>query len=139
MGLSFVTNLFVLVLVMLCVSSSPVPYENVTCDCKYCEEKATTIDPVGEKEMTTIVPDEKASKKGSNSGDGDETICARDRDLPDKTFPSVCHMLCHNQCTRYRGALLEKENTTRRVPLAYRTNYYLLWDGPCERDGHDTD
>lgn len=128
------------VLVTLCVSSSPVERESVdTCDCKYCDEKATTIDPTGEKEMTTIVPNEKENKKESNVGDGDETICARDRDFPDKTFPSVCHMLCHNQCTRYRGALLEKENGKRLVAVAYRTNYYILWDGPCERNNRGKD
>lgn len=153
MELSFVT--VVVILVTPRVFSTPIPMEReevVSCDCDYCEEKVTTIDPAEEKKMTRIVEDDKGSKRRSNAdgnddgdddgdldgnGNGDETICARDRDFPDKTFPSVCHMLCHNQCTLYRGALLEKKNTTRPVALAYRTNYYLLWDGPCEKNDHN--
>ncbi|KAL2734013.1 hypothetical protein V1478_003711 [Vespula squamosa] len=127
MGLNHVTAIvFSFVFVMLC-ASLPVEENIFTCDCNHCNVKST-IDP-GEKEMTTIVPDEKTSEKKSNSSNGDETICARDRDFEDKTFSSVCHMLCYNKCTRFRIA--PQKNTTRYITVIYRTNYYKLWNGPC--------
>ncbi|KAI4495330.1 hypothetical protein M0804_001531 [Polistes exclamans] len=126
----------VLAIIVLCVSSSSPIKENIfTCDCNHCddEKKKNTID-FREKEMTTtIVPDGKTSEKESNGGGngGNGTICARDRDFEDKTFSSMCHMLCHNKCTRFHITTQKHKNITRFINGIYRTNYYKLWDGPC--------
>ncbi|KAI4503636.1 hypothetical protein M0802_001039 [Mischocyttarus mexicanus] len=127
MGLDRATTIiFPFVLVMLCVSTTSTAQENIfTCDCNHCDEmKKSTIDP-REKEMTTIVPDGKTSEKESNGGDNDgnpdETICARDRDFKDKTFSNLCHMLCHNKCTRFRIASQKQKNITRFINAIYRT------------------
>ncbi|XP_015183540.1 PREDICTED: uncharacterized protein LOC107070146 [Polistes dominula] len=123
----------VMAIIILCVSS-PIQENILTCDCNHCDEMnmKNTID-LKEKEMTTTTPiitDEKKTNEKEINDDG-TIICARDRDLEDKTFPSMCHMLCYNQCTRFRIATQKHKNITRFINAIYRTNYYKLWDGPC--------
>ncbi|XP_014216948.1 uncharacterized protein LOC106645574 isoform X2 [Copidosoma floridanum] len=63
--------------------------------------------------------------------DGNRTICARNRDLVDRSFPSVCHMMCYNRCTKYSsrmGLIGEKVLT---FIGAYRENFFKLRNGPC--------
>lgn len=85
--------------------------------------------------------------------DGSRTICARDRDHEDQTFPSVCHMMCYNRCTEFHR---KNQDGVDRV-FIYRTSkinihkdliqnsqfniltvhnlsdYYKLHDGPCPK------
>ncbi|XP_020280117.1 uncharacterized protein LOC109852921 [Pseudomyrmex gracilis] len=91
-----------------------------------CDESCDEERVIGlEEETTTHV-----MYKEDDDGDGNRTICARNRDFNDRTFPSVCHMFCYNHCTRYRILTVEM-NDTKYVVAAYRPNYYKLKDGEC--------
>ncbi|XP_072756033.1 uncharacterized protein [Anoplolepis gracilipes] len=101
--------------------------ENVTaCNCEHCNEKKV----IGSgEEMTTHAT--QVMYEEDSDDDGNRTICARDRDFNDRTFPSVCHMLCYNHCTRYRKVAVNKNDVEKYVVIAYRSNYYKLKDGLC--------
>ncbi|EFN73555.1 hypothetical protein EAG_11366 [Camponotus floridanus] len=100
--------------------------ENTTaCNCEHCDEEKV----IGLEEETTIRTRQVTEKDSDD--DGNRTICARDRDFNDRTFPSVCHMLCYNHCTRYRMMAIKKNDVKKYVVIAYRSNYYKLKDGLC--------
>ncbi|KAH0566924.1 uncharacterized protein LOC123275414 isoform X1 [Cotesia glomerata] len=87
-------------------------------------------DGMDDEDETTM--DYQLLLKEDFDGDGILTICARDRDHEDRSFPSICHMLCHNACTEFNSKENKENNGTYDV-MAYRTNYYKLYDGPCRR------
>ncbi|KAL6445013.1 hypothetical protein ACFW04_002144 [Cataglyphis niger] len=97
-----------------------------TCNCEHCDEKKV----IGSEEETTTHAREVMYDEDSDN-DGNRTICARDRDFNDRTFPSVCHMLCYNHCTRYRIVADKSNDVKENVVIAYRSNYYKLKDGLC--------
>ncbi|KZC11533.1 hypothetical protein WN55_02815 [Dufourea novaeangliae] len=96
------------------------------CNCEYCN-KETENDAEGENEGATTP----ALYNEDSDGDGNRTICARDRDFNDRTFPSICHMLCYNRCLILRLSTFEENNTKKHIVNAYRNNYYKLRNGEC--------
>ncbi|XP_008556420.1 uncharacterized protein LOC103577525 [Microplitis demolitor] len=119
------------------------------CDCNHCDDGSKVIS-IRENKLSDDDDDDKENEKIGNDddnetsleyqlvlkedldGDGIFTICARDRDHEDRSFPSICHMLCHNSCTEFNAKENKESNGTYDV-MAYRTNYYKLHDGPCRR------
>lgn len=55
-----------------------------------------------------------------SDGDGNRTICARDRDLNDRTFSSVCDMFCYNHCTKFRMVEVIENKIKKYVTIAHR-------------------
>ncbi|XP_029166390.1 uncharacterized protein LOC114937148 isoform X2 [Nylanderia fulva] len=109
----------------LCFATSD---ENVSaCNCEHCNNEEKVI---GLGEETTTQAWQVMYEEDSDD-DGNRTICARNRDFNDRTFPSVCHMLCYNHCTRYRMVAVTKNDVKKYVVIAYRPNYYKLKDGLC--------
>ncbi|XP_032679419.1 uncharacterized protein LOC116847932 [Odontomachus brunneus] len=101
----------------------------IMCNCEHCdEEKMIGSEEKTEEETTT--PAWRVMYKEDSDGDGNRTICAMDRDFNNRTFPSICHMLCYNHCTRYRVEV-EGNDAKKHVLVAYRMNYYKLRDGAC--------
>lgn len=91
-----------------------------TCNCEHCDEKKV----IGLGEETTTHVREVMYEEDSDN-DGNRTICARNRDFNDRTFPSVCHMLCYNHCTRYRMVADKRNDVKKYVVIAYRSSKYL--------------
>lgn len=85
------------------------------CNCEYCDEEKV----IGLGEETTT-PAWQAMYVEDSDDDGNRTICAMDRDFNDRTFPSICHMLCYNRCTRYRVVEVEENDAKKRVLVGYR-------------------
>ncbi|OXU30788.1 hypothetical protein TSAR_009685 [Trichomalopsis sarcophagae] len=52
--------------------------------------------------------------------DGELTICARSRDSDDRTFPTICHMMCFNGCTKFRVYKTMHDNKEVSHVAAYR-------------------
>lgn len=57
-----------------------------------------------------------------SDGDGNRTICARDRDYDDRSFPSICHMLCYNRCTRFGLQTIQANNEDIETFAIFRTS-----------------
>ncbi|XP_076639040.1 uncharacterized protein LOC143351442 [Colletes latitarsis] len=112
-------KIIIILLALTMVYSDKSSEVKANCNCEYCNEK--------KNETTTI----SALYKEDSDGDGNRTICARDRDFNDRTFPSVCHMLCYNRCLILRLSTVTENQTTIRVVTVYRNNYYKLRDGEC--------
>lgn len=83
------------------------------CDCKQCE--ANNV--IG-------LENNNGSEEDSN-GDGNKTICARDRDYDDRSFPSICHMRCLNKCTSFGLQTFNTNNGKIQFFAIYRTSEYL--------------
>ncbi|XP_017886660.1 uncharacterized protein LOC108628937 [Ceratina calcarata] len=98
------------------------------CDCDYCNDKTQDDDTIKDEENSTL---KSQLYKEDRDGDGDRTICARDRDFDDRTFPSVCHMFCYNRCLIMRHSTVTENDEKKYVAIAYRTNFYKLRDGEC--------
>nr|XP_012216767.1 PREDICTED: uncharacterized protein LOC105668776 [Linepithema humile] len=96
----------------------------IACNCEYCDEEKVIA--LGEETTTQADMYEEDSDK-----DGNRTICARSRDFNDRTFPSICYMLCYNHCTKYRMMPVQQNDLKKYVIVAYRPNYYKLKDGVC--------
>ncbi|XP_018047289.1 PREDICTED: uncharacterized protein LOC108686470 [Atta colombica] len=94
------------------------------CNCEHCDEEGV----IGLKVKTTTT---QAMYQEDRDNDGNRTICARNREFKDRTFQSVCYMLCYNRCTKYRMVAVKKNDTKKYVTIAYRPNYYKLRDGAC--------
>ncbi|XP_046741939.1 uncharacterized protein LOC124408794 [Diprion similis] len=115
-----------LVLSVLTESSlGKVDYSDTACNCNHCEKQNS--DENRKKDPLADLP----FNVEDSDGDGSRIICARDRDFKDKTFPSICHMLCENRCTQFRVTEEIKDSLKRYITRAYRTNYYKLHDGQC--------
>lgn len=87
----------------------------VACNCEHCDEEK--VIGLGEETTTQAMED--------SDNDGNRTICARNRDFNDRTFQSVCYMLCYNRCTRYRMAAVKQNDIKKYVVIAYRPSEYL--------------
>ncbi|XP_054008692.1 uncharacterized protein LOC128892341 [Hylaeus anthracinus] len=96
-----------------------------TCDCTYCYNKNENDTEYEDEHITPKL------YKEDSDGDGNRTICARDREFNDRTFPSVCHMLCYNRCLILRLSTVKDSKTEINVVIAFRNNYYKLRDGKC--------
>ena len=59
--------------------------------------------------------------------DDDSTICARNRDMVDRTFSSVCHMMCYNRCTRYRTLEIKEDDEKSVYLAAFRESKFYLF------------
>ncbi|XP_076289222.1 uncharacterized protein LOC143213352 [Lasioglossum baleicum] len=97
-----------------------------SCDCEQCNGDAEN--DVEETDKIAKIP---ALYKEDRDGDGNRTICARDREFNDRTFPSVCHMLCYNRCLILRLSTVTENGLQKNIVIAYRNNYYKLRDGEC--------
>ena len=87
------------------------------CNCDYCDDE--TENNIEEKNKNTTIP---ALYKEDKDGDGNLTICARDRDFNDRTFPSVCHMLCYNRCLILRLSTVKENSMEKPVVIAFRNS-----------------
>ena len=124
MKLSYPT-IIILLAVTMAYSDTPSKNEPM-CNCDYCDDE--TKNNIEEKNKNTTIP---ALYKEDKDGDGNLTICARDRDFNDRTFPTVCHMLCYNRCLILRLSTVKENNMEKHVVIAFRNNYYKLRDGGC--------
>lgn len=93
-----------------------------SCNCDHCDEKKVTS-----IETNETVDETDGMNVEDADGDGNRTICARDRDEEDRSFSSVCRMLCHNSCTRYRIWIYLENNVKKYTAFAFRTSEYLLF------------
>jgi len=91
----------------------------VGCNCEHCDDEEV----IGRDEETTTHTWRTVYKK-DDKGDDDQTICARNRAFNDRTFPSVCHMLCYNRCTRYRLVTVKENDLKKYFVVAYRPSKY---------------
>lgn len=82
-----------------------------TCNCGYCDEEEVVVS--GE-ETTTI----QAMYEEDRDGDGNKTVCGTDRDFGNRTFPSICYMLCYNHCVTYRIVEVQENDTKKYVLIA---------------------
>lgn len=97
---------------------APCLADAIACNCGYCdEEKVIAL----EKETTT----QAAMYEEDSDKDGNRTICARSRDFNDRTFPSICYMLCYNHCTTFRMMAVEENDIKKYVIVAYKPSKYL--------------
>ena len=80
------------------------------CICEHCEANKV----IGLENFNGSVED--------SDGDGNQTICARDRDYNDRSFPSVCHMLCYNHCTRFDLQTIQENNEDVKMVAIFRTS-----------------
>ncbi|XP_011309669.1 uncharacterized protein [Fopius arisanus] len=100
------------------------------CNCSHCEDSVRVI---GIEENEDNQSTDNRLDKEDLDGDGSRTICARDRDHEDQTFPSICHMKCYNRCSEFHlSKRLEFGYIFKEVAI-YRTNYYKLHEGPCPK------
>ncbi|XP_018398606.1 PREDICTED: uncharacterized protein LOC108776483 isoform X1 [Cyphomyrmex costatus] len=100
-------------------------FENAAaCNCEHCDEER--VIGLGVETTTT-----QAMYKEDSDNDGNLTICARNRDFNERTFPSICYMLCYNRCTKYRMVAVKENDIKKYVLIASRPNYYKLRDGAC--------
>ncbi|XP_063990314.1 uncharacterized protein LOC135169336 [Diachasmimorpha longicaudata] len=100
------------------------------CNCIHCEDSVRLI---GIEENEDVQSAENGLDKEDLDGDGSRTICARDRDHEDMTFPSICHMKCYNGCSELHvRKRMELGHEINQYSLS-RTNYYKLHDGPCPK------
>lgn len=87
------------------------------CNCEHCDEERV----IGSGEETTT----EAMYAEDSDNDGNRTICATNREFNDRTFQSVCYMLCYNRCTRYRMVAVEENDVKKYIVIAYRPSKYL--------------
>ncbi|XP_076652001.1 uncharacterized protein LOC143358610 [Halictus rubicundus] len=97
-----------------------------SCNCEQCNDNVEN-----DKEETDKNAKIPELYKEDRDGDGNRTICARDYKLNNRTFPSVCHMLCYNRCLILRLSAVTENGLQKNVVIAYRNNYYKLRDGEC--------
>ncbi|CAK9816432.1 hypothetical protein ANTQUA_LOCUS8945 [Anthophora quadrimaculata] len=109
----------IILFVAVAVCAYEPPQNDPPCNCDYCND-----------EIKNVKEDDKMHKEDSD-GDGNNVICARDREFNDRTFPSVCHMFCYNRCLILRLSTVTVNNTKRYIVNAFRNNYYKLRDGEC--------
>ncbi|KYN36749.1 hypothetical protein ALC56_08540, partial [Trachymyrmex septentrionalis] len=110
------------VIIIIAVAIFAMGFEDAAaCNCEHCEEEGVNC-----LKTTT-----EAMYQEDRNNDGNRTICARNREFKDRTFQSVCYMLCYNRCTKYRMVAVKENNIKKYVIIAYRPNYYKLRDGAC--------
>lgn len=107
-----------LVLVVVTTHTHTLTENEPTCNCDHCNDEVETVEAKERNENTTS----KLLYKEDSDGDGDRTICARDREFNDRTFPSVCHMLCYNRCLILRLSTVTENDTKKYVAIAYRNS-----------------
>ncbi|XP_076753920.1 uncharacterized protein LOC143425188 [Xylocopa sonorina] len=117
-------RVIIILFVVATVYSYTPPTVNPSCSCDHCNRN-TEKGVEEENKNTTLL------HKEDSDGDGNRTICARDREFNDRTFPSVCHMLCYNRCLVLRLSTVMANGTQQYVVVAFRNNYYKLRDGEC--------
>ncbi|XP_017792617.1 PREDICTED: uncharacterized protein LOC108574519 isoform X2 [Habropoda laboriosa] len=110
------------IIISVAVCAYEPPKDDPPCSCEHCNT-VTKSDKEDDKKLKMYEED--------SDGDGNYTICARDRDFNDRTFPNVCHMLCFNRCLILRYSTVTVNNTKKYAANAYRNNYYKLRDGGC--------
>lgn len=80
---------------------------------------------VGLGEETTTLTWQYVTYEEDSDNDGNRTICARNREFNDRTFPSACHMVCYNRCTRYWIVAVKENDVKKYVVVAYRPSKYF--------------
>ncbi|XP_017756692.1 PREDICTED: uncharacterized protein LOC108548335 [Eufriesea mexicana] len=117
----------IILFVVIAVHAATLFERKPTCNCIYCDDEVENSMKEANKNSTS------ASQlyKEDSDGDGNPIICARDRDFNDRTFWSVCHMLCYNRCLLLRHSTVTVNGEKKYVAMAYRNNYYKLREGKC--------
>lgn len=108
-----------LVLVVVTVHTYARPENQPSCSCDHCNNEVKTD---VKEENENVLSMTKLLYKEDSDGDGNRTICARSRDFNDRTFPSVCHMLCYNRCLVLRLSTVTVNDTKKYVAIAYRNS-----------------
>lgn len=79
----------------------------VACNCDHCNEDKVAAESNDDEETNA----------------DNRTICGRDRDENDRSFQTVCHMDCHNRCTRFNVIARKLDDgTTENIASAYRSS-----------------
>ncbi|XP_014224638.1 uncharacterized protein LOC106650896 [Trichogramma pretiosum] len=96
-----------------------------------CDHRCTPRGDVDRSKKNTVEKEKQIDVRTS----GDVQICARNQQklgLADRTFASLCHMMCYNTCTKYavRKATIW-DDTELTIVVAQRENYYKVRDGSC--------
>ena len=96
-----------------------------SCDCDDCE--ASKVIAIEDSDNTNDrdsgdLTEENTLYTEDLDGDGNRTICARDRDIDDRSFPSMCHMICHNNCSRYRIWIYTEKMEKKYIASVFRTS-----------------
>ena len=110
-----------LVLVVVTTHTRTTTKNEPTCNCDHCNDEVETVEAKEGNENTSTSTSKLLYKEDSD-GDGNRTICARDRDFNDRIFPSVCHMLCYNRCLILRLSTVTENDTKKYVAIAYRNS-----------------
>lgn len=93
------------------------------CNCEHCAEGKV----IGlEKNESSEQEEEEDADQ-----DGDRTICARNRSFHDRSFPSVCHMLCYNRCTSYRVWPIKLDGNDKFIAAAKRNRMSHFLNHKC--------
>ncbi|XP_011499567.1 PREDICTED: uncharacterized protein LOC105363533 [Ceratosolen solmsi marchali] len=95
------------------------------CDINCPESKVIGLQKKKRDELSRV-------NDGGINDDGNRTICGSDRDIGNRTFPSICHMMCYNNCTRYNSRKLVQDDKELVHLTASRDNFYKLHDGACQ-------
>ena len=93
------------------------PYNRCNCDNRCSETKVIGLKSNGvddTKGTRQLLLEEDADM------DGDRTICARNREMIDLTFPSLCHMMCVNSCSSFRLRKVTYDNRVVQVTAIFR-------------------
>lgn len=90
------------------------------CDCDHCidDVKVKVDESKGNRNVSAL----QLLHKEDSDGDGNLAICARNREFNDRTFPSVCHMLCYNRCLILRISTVTVNDTIKHVVRAFRNS-----------------
>lgn len=96
------------------------PKDVPRCDCDHCDD-VVKVKVDGSEEDRNVSALQLLNKEDSD-GDGDRVICARNREFNDRTFPSVCHMLCYNRCLILRISTVTVNDTIKHVARAFRNS-----------------
>lgn len=96
------------------------PKDVPRCDCDHCDDvvKVKVDGSEGDRNVSAL----QLLNKEDSDGDGDRVICARNREFNDRTFPSVCHMLCYNRCLILRISTVTVNDTIKHVARAFRNS-----------------
>lgn len=120
-------KVIIILFIVVTVETYTPPKDDPPCDCDHCDDGVKVDESKGNGNVSAL----QLLHKEDSDGDGNRTICARNREFNDRTFPSVCHMLCYNRCLILRISTVTVNDTIKYVVRAFRNNYYKLRDGEC--------
>lgn len=117
--MEFTRKIWYLVFIVVTVETwNTPPKDDPPCDCDHCDDGVKVDESKGNGNVSAL----QLLHKEDSDGDGNRTICARNREFNDRTFPSVCHMLCYNRCLILRISTVTVNDTIKYVVRAFRNS-----------------